>query len=103
MTAIHDFERRVFDLPIPDNCWEECGMEDDNMAARLLTTVCVSGVHHHLSAYEVKVNDDGIQVVTDSSFEENYEGMCMESQPEGRYQTLKIRGRDYVLCMTPFC
>lgn len=94
------------DLHIPDSAWEPCGGEDPESRTRLHASVCVNGVHHHLEAYEVKVEDkNGIdmQVVVDSMFESNFEGMCMASEPDGRYQTVEIEGREYVLCMTPFC
>ena len=93
--------RVIHDLVIDDDEWEPTGSDDD-LDSRLLLTVCVNGVNHHLEAYAVEVKED-IQVVRDSLFESNYEGMCMASEPDGRYQTTTIKGREYVLLMTPHC
>ena len=92
----------TFDLNIPDDDWAFSGPEG-NEQSRLLACVCVNGIHHHLEAYQVKVDEEGIQAVADSSFESNYEGMCMASEPDGRYQTVEIHEREYVLVMTPYC
>jgi hypothetical protein len=93
--------RVIHDLEVLDSQWEPTGPEED-LTARLLSTVCVNGIHHHLEAYAVK-EKDGIQVVVNDSFESNYEGMCQASEPDGRYQVVEILGREYVLLMTPHC
>lgn len=94
-------DRTIVDIDILDSYWEPTGPEED-LTARLLTTVCVNGIHHHLEAYAVVVKDD-IQVVANSLFESNYEGLCQTSEPDGRYQVTEILGREYVLVMTPHC
>jgi hypothetical protein len=91
----------ITDVDIPNSHWKLTGPMED-ISSRLLHTVCVNGVHHHLEAFAVKVKD-GIQEVSSPLFESNYEGMCQASEPDGRYQTTEILGREYVLMMTPHC
>jgi hypothetical protein len=93
---------KIISIDVPDNYWKPTGQEEDP-TARLLTTVFVNGTPHHLEAYAVKDGIDYVQAVIDRAFESNYEGMCMASEPNGRYETTEIMGRDYVLMMTPHC
>ena len=93
----------ITDVHIPDDAWEATGSSEDDLETRLLAVLCINGTHHHLEAHEVKISEDDIQEVKDSTFESNYEGMCMASEPDGRYQTTEIRGKEYVLVATPYC
>jgi hypothetical protein len=94
----------TFELNIPDDAWEETGVDPGDMEARLSTEVRVNGVGHHLEAFQVKVNEKtDIQEAADIVFESNIGGICDVAEPDGHWQTVTIRGKEYVLAMTPFC
>lgn len=88
-------------LEIDDDWWEETGSDDDP-SSRLLGSLCINGVYHHLEAYAV-TEKKGMQEAADLTFEEHVEGMFLVGQPDKAFQTVEIRGRQYVLTMTPFC
>lgn len=90
-------------IHIPDEAWEktgDCGGNEDP-AARLLTTVVINGVSHHVEAFAVEVVDD--TQIPHPNFDTEFEGIHQMSQPNGRYQTVSIMERDYVLSMSPYC
>jgi hypothetical protein len=95
--------QNIFELTIPDEAWEETGVEEDALDARLLTTVCINGVNHHLEAFQVETTEQGIQQAVDIAFEGNIGGICDVSEPDGHWQTVTIKGKEYALAMTPFC
>jgi len=91
-------------IHIPEEAWEPTGKsggEDEDPRARLLATLIINGVSHHLEAFAVTVVN-GIQE-PHPRFEHEYEGMCQMSQPDGQYNTVTIAGREYVIGMSPFC
>lgn len=88
------------ELHIEDGDWAPAGEKD--LMTRLLTTVYINGVPHHLEAIAVEVEDDN-QKAADPAFESKFEGLCAMDEADGHYQTTEILGRKYVLAMTPFC
>jgi len=94
--------RNSVDLKIKDEDWAPTGDESDP-TSRLLISVYVNGVPHHLEAYAVKDDEEGYQTAVDSAYDSNLHGMFQVSEAEGRWETLEISGREYVLAMTPFC
>ena len=94
------FERSVT-VVIPDDAWEHTGPEDDP-SARLLGSLVLYGCYHHLEAYAV-IDDEGTQSAAHPSFHENLDGMYAVGEPDKPFQTVEIKGREYVLTMTPYC
>jgi hypothetical protein len=88
------------EMDVPDDAWEEDGSDEDP-SSRLLTAVVLNGYHFHLWAFAV-VNGE-TQEVADTLFRENLEGVYSVGEPDKRYQTVHIKGRDYVLSLTPYC
>jgi hypothetical protein len=97
----HAFERAVV-VDVPESAWEPTGSEEDP-TSRLLAALVVCGYYHHLEAYAVKEDPEGYQQIADPLFSENFEGMCSLGGPDGPFQTITIKGREYVLAMTPYC
>ena len=94
----------ALELVIDDSLWEESGVDDYDRSARLSTVICINRVFHHLEAYAVVENGKThIQEPADIAFETNLDGLCSVAEPNGHWQTVKIRDRDYVLVVTPFC
>jgi hypothetical protein len=93
-------------LQIPDEAWEESGPkeEDDpegsDPSLRLLAQATINGTPCHVEAYRVAKDD--IQRVDGAYFEQEWNGLCA-LQDYGAYQTTTIRGREYVLVITPHC
>lgn len=73
------------------------GAEDDRAA--LLATIIVCGCWLHLTAIEVKVEND-MQVAADEACEETFEKL-LENDPIF-CQTAEIEGREYALFAAPF-
>lgn len=72
---------------------------DPTPHARLLGTVEIAGVLHHVEAVEVR-EQDGVQCAADPAMEEALTNVSRIVG--GRMASVKIDGRDYVLCVTPF-
>lgn len=89
-------ERPVLALSVPDNAW----MEDRN-GDRLLAILVLNGTFHHLEAIRVIEDDDGIQQAASEDLVETFDAMYAIGG-EGPFDTVTIRGGDYVLVVTPF-
>ena len=94
------FEKAVT-VEVPDDAWEPTGPEEDP-TARLLASLVVCGCYHHLEAYAIDPDDD-IQQAAHESFQSNLDGMYAVGEPDKRFQSVEIKGREYVLTMTPYC
>ena len=84
-----------------DELWEKTGSDEDP-SSRLLGGLSINGINHHLEAIAVEETNH-LQHVADPTFEEEYDGMCAVSGPDGKFQTVIINDRKYVLVMTPYC
>lgn len=90
-----------FDLTIPDHSWEST---DDH---RLLATLYINGIPHHLEAIEVDpdqlAHESGgfIQPVNDA-FSDSIDAMGVINGGEAYFHTTMINGKPYVLNMTPY-
>ncbi len=77
--------------------WEPTG-DEDNPRSRLSTNVHFCGYFMHLEAWELTTNEHGEQV---SVFcPEDFEHI-FDFDGRGRFQTMRIEGRDYALIMIP--
>lgn len=91
----------AIEIEIPDDIWEEVGSDED-LRSRLYCSFLIGGVYHHVEAIAVKM-EGHYQKAVDSEFDGVLDGMYEISTPDKPFQTITIRGREYVLTMTPFC
>ena len=89
-------ERPILSLSIPDDAWME-----DRKGDRLLAILVVNGTFHHLEAIRVIENDDGIQQAASEDLSETFEAIYAIGG-EGPFDTVTMRGSEYVLVVTPF-
>lgn len=89
-------ERPVLALSVPDDAW----MEDRN-GDRLLAILVLNGTFHHLEAIRVIEDDDGIQQAASDDLAETFDAMYAIGA-EGPFDTVTMRGGEYVLVVTPF-
>jgi hypothetical protein len=83
-------------LTIPDTAWRE-----DLNGDRLLAILVINGTFHHLEAIRVIEDDDGIQQAASEELVETFEAMYAIGG-EGPFDTVTMRGDEYVLVVTPF-
>jgi hypothetical protein len=84
-------------LHVPSGAWQDVSEYQDESILQMI--VLVEGVSHQLMATEVRMRDS-VQCAADQRHDESLAQMraCGASGP---FQTVSIRGRDYVLTMTP--
>ncbi len=90
-------------IELADIAWEDISFDASVPRTRLLATVQIAGVHHHLEA--IKVNQGAstfVQHATCSICDEildRYDAVYSDGDP---FSTVKIDGRHYAIFMTPF-
>lgn len=89
---------RTLEFTIPQDAWSG---PTDPADGRLTCDVRINGVSFWVEAVPVKVNGKGIQVGVDDVSESRLVGLSVEFDAPG-FQTLVIRGREYVVHLTPF-
>jgi hypothetical protein len=87
-------------LHIPDSAWMETGWNGPENSDRLLAQVNVGGTLHHLEAYRVEDRDDGLIYLANPEMEAELMP-TLQDLHNGGYQTVTIRGSQYVLFMFP--
>lgn len=88
-------DRRVVVLTVPEDAWIE-GRNRDHLVAILV----INGTFHHLEAVRVVENDDGIQKPASEDLTDTFDAMY-QIGAEGPFDTVTIRGAEYVLVVTP--
>lgn len=92
----------AFNVRVPEHLWRNTGPEDDP-SLRLLATCIVNGIAFHMEAYRVaKQGTQDLDNNTTGFFDTEWNSLC-GLQDYGAYQTLEIRGKPYVLVITPHC
>jgi len=89
-------DRRVVVLTVPEDAWTE-----DRNGDRLLAILVINGTFHHLEAIRVVEDDDGIQKTASEDLAETFDAM-FQIGGEGPFDTVTMRGAEYVLVVTPF-
>jgi hypothetical protein len=87
---------RVVVLTVPEDVWM-----DDGNGDRLLAILVINGTFHHLEAIRVIEDDDGVQKAASEDLAETFDAM-FQIGGEGAFDTVTIRGTEYVLVVTPF-
>lgn len=93
-------EVKAIEIVIPDDNWQEAGVAEDP-SSRLLCTFVINGMHYHVEAFAT-VMVDGVQLAAHNDCERSLDGMFEIGQPGGPFETMEIRGREYILTMTPY-
>ncbi len=88
-------------VKIPDELWEEIGLET-RPDARLLSDLSVNGTSLHLEAFLVPDPDAELQEVHED-WQEVFELLAQATTPDGHFETTRIRGLDYVIFASPYC
>ena len=89
-------------LTIPDEAWQEDG-EEPMTHSRLLAQIRINGVHFHLQAIAVSVDDEGLQCACDADDEHRLVALYTAVMANGSWDTIEIRGHEYVVFATPHC
>ena len=90
-------ERHVRAITLTDDDWMRAGENDDHLTAILV----VNARFHHLEAVRVIDDDDGVQRAASAEFEEWLDAVY-QLGGEGPFDTVTIRGNEYVVIATPF-
>jgi hypothetical protein len=86
-------------LAVSEDLWRDAG-DDEDPTSRLRIVAWISGTMHHLEAIAVS-NEDGLQSGA-RPWSETYLGaLDLAVGGDGPYNTIQIRGREYVLVLAP--
>lgn len=88
-------------LSLDSFTWEPTG-SDENPQSRLLSTLYISGYPLHVEAYEVRRDEQVGQTTADKMFEDDLNHYYAATCLEGRFDTIMINGREYIIVATPF-
>lgn len=86
-------------VTIPDDAWKD----EDGNGHRLLAQIRVNGIGFHVTAIAVCEGDDGVQHACDADEEWELDAIADIGRAGGAWQTLTIKGREYVVFATPHC
>lgn len=89
-------DRRVVVLTVSEDAWIQ-GRNRDHLVAILV----INGTFHHLEAVRVIEDDEGIQKAASEDLTETFDAM-FQIGGEGPFDTVTMRGAEYVLVVTPF-
>lgn len=90
-------------LTVPESAWSENPWDfHDEMSHRdrLLAQVCINGTYHHLEAYRIRYTRNGELILANPTMEKELMPTLQEIY-DGAYETVTIRGEEYVLFMFP--
>lgn len=91
------------DLTIDEDRWEPVGWHrkpNEDPRIRLMgPPLCINGCFMHVMAYEVTFVDD-VQEPAHPALAEDY--LLMQKIYNGAYETVTIRGRQYMLLIHPY-
>ncbi|HEY1292853.1 MAG TPA: hypothetical protein VGJ60_07240 [Chloroflexota bacterium] len=95
-------KNREVQITIPDDAWEpNDGLADPR--SRLLATISINDCPMHLEAWEVRVNEEGIQEPTAIEDDGDFWNLYAAVGADGHFQTVEIGGREYILVASPYC
>lgn len=82
--------------------WKDVSAEDAKPNTRLLATLTLGGVSHHLEAFAVEERN-GLQLTVDGRWDDTLGDYYEATGADGPFATVEMRGRRYVFVMTPYC
>ena len=74
--------------------------EDGDEKTRLLGTLVIAGVSHHVELIQVTTDDDGVQQAV-GPYDDTLDAV-RAIDCDGEWATIEYEGRDYVAHMTPY-
>lgn len=85
--------------------WEHTGDdgEGSDPKSRLLGTLTINGVHHHIEAIQVVVDDEDCQQAASPVWRSLFDELYAANSCDGAVQTVSYDGRDYALFLSPYC
>lgn len=87
-------------INLSDLDFKEVGDEKDP-SSKLIATVTLNGVSHHLEAVAVQFDADGDQVGANPTCEMILSDLYVGIGSDMRFKTVQYRGREYVFFMSP--
>ena len=90
-------------LTIPDSAWQPAGEDEPDEWARIILRdgVTINGTGFHLEGWAVETAAGDVQHAV--SDDENLGYVHLGVGADGRWETVTIREREYVLVMSPHC
>lgn len=92
----------VVTVTFPEHQWELNDALDDPTACLRGPILIINGLPMHLEAWAVDYDEAGIQQPADE-YAEDYEKLHEAVHADGSFNTISIRGRDYIVVASPFC
>jgi hypothetical protein len=84
--------------------WDEAPIDEERPRTRLLATLQLNGILHHLEAIEVEYDDRTLtQSATCALCDDILSQYREATGADGRLSTVVIEGRTYALFVTPYC
>ncbi len=74
--------------------------DDRDEKTRMLGTLVIAGVSHHVELIQVEVDNEGIQKAV-GPYDETLDAIA-NIDCDGGWATIEVEGREYVACMTPY-
>lgn len=95
MTSRHDLNHTLE--------WKECSAPDfTEEDGRLLATVYLYGIPHHLEAIPVKSDDNASDSGTTAMADNVMDAMHRGFEPDGPFCSVTIREKEYCLFLSPY-
>lgn len=91
-------------IPLNDIIWDACGPDEDPKS-RLIATLTIGGVHHHLEALAVVNDEKGEQIPVGDEcgpVSDQFIKCDVAFSGDGPFETVEIEGRTYCLFMSPY-
>lgn len=99
----------VYALTIPDDAWvANSGLDNDPEACLFATLVLNDDLYLHVEAWAVTYADEGdrigtVQRAAHDLYEDNFGDLHAAVGADGHFDTLTIKGREYIVLASPFC
>lgn len=89
---------------ITPRAWEDISLDEALPRSRLLTSVQINGIDHHVEAIEVEYEgDDHLQKAACSRCEDILSRYAEAAGSGERFSTVSIAGKNYALFLSPYC
>lgn len=89
-------------IELVDIEWEDISFDTSLPRSRLLATVQIAGIDHHLEAIQVEGLNPSDQQATCPDCEDILRRYDAVDSDGGAFSTVDIDGRDYAVFLTPF-
>ena len=84
--------------------WEDASIDEERPRSRLLSTLLINGISHHLEALEVVWHEStSTQSAACPFCDEILTSYIEATGAYGPFSTVMIEGRTYAIFVTPYC